>query len=158
MHVIAPIAPSGVSGGRRLIEQGVVRAVNGAVVRIEVLPAEPESCKSCGSCADGPTGRILEIENRSDLRVGQRLDLEVKGVGDFGPAVAVFLLPVTAILLGGVLGSQLVVWFPGLGLSSTTSGVIGAVTLLIAAVLGIRLYDRAFARRRPKVRVLRIRD
>jgi len=92
-----------------------------------------------------------------DLRPGQRVELEVKGVGELGPAAAVFLLPVIAILVGAVMGNQMIVWYPNSGFSPTWAGVLGALVVVIPAVVGIRLYDRAYRRKGPNVRILRAR-
>ena len=140
-----------------MIEQGVVRAVDGDLITIDVLPGSPESCGSCGGCAEGPIGRTLEIRSTMDLRPGQRVDLEVTGAGELGPAAAVFLLPVVAILVGAVMGNQIIAWYPDLDLSPTWAGVLGALAVVIPVVVAIRLYDRAYRRQGPKVRILRTR-
>jgi positive regulator of sigma E activity len=140
-----------------LIEKGVVRSVEGEMVTVEVLPSSPESCASCGSCADSPAGRTIELRSTMDLSPGQRVELEVKGVGELGPAAAVFLLPVTAILIGAVLGNQVLAWYPDLDLSPTLAGVLGALAVAIPVIVAIRLYDRAYGRRVPRVRILRTR-
>ena len=140
-----------------MIEQGVVRAVDGDLVTIEVVPGSPESCGTCGGCAEGPTGRTLEIRSTMDLRPGQRVELEVKEVGELGPAAAVYLLPVIAIIVGAVMGNQMIDWYPDLTLTPTWAGVLGALAIVIPAVVAVRLYDRAYRRKGPKVRILRTR-
>lgn len=138
-----------------MIEKGVVRSVIDEMATVEVLPASAESCATCGGCAEGPAGRFLEIRNSMGLRPGQRVDLEVTGADELGPAAAVFLLPVVAILMGAVAGTLLVVSYPEMGISQTLGGFLGALALLLPAILAVRLYDRAYGRREARVRILR---
>jgi sigma-E factor negative regulatory protein RseC len=138
-----------------LIEQGVVRSVAGEMATIEVLPASPESCATCGGCAEVSTGRILEIRSTPGLRPGQRVELEVQGAGGLGPAAVVFLLPVVAILIGAVSGNLVVSQYPHLGVSQTLGGFLGAVVLLVPALVALRHYDRAYGKRGARVRILR---
>ena len=67
------------------------------------------------------------------------------------------LLPVVAILVGAVMGNQIIAWYPDLDLSPTWAGVLGALAVVIPVVVAIRLYDRAYRRQGPKVRILRTR-
>ncbi len=141
-----------------LIEKGVVRSIEGNLAVIEVMPASPESCESCGGCAEGPVGRTLETRNTMDLHPGQFVDLEIRGMDELGPATAVFLLPVAAIMMGAVIGNVVVAAYPDLGISQTLGGVLGALAFVAPAILAVRWYDRVYGRRRPQVRILRKRD
>ena len=156
-HNRANRATTGMRRGA-LLEKGVVRSVEGDRATVEVVPLSPESCESCGGCSDGPTGQTLEIRTTLDLRPGQRVDLEVKGVGELGPAAAVFLLPVAALMFGAITGNLVVASCAGLGISPTLGGVLGALAFVVPAVMVVRWYDRAHARREPQVRILRTRD
>ena len=138
-----------------MIEKGVVRSVDGEMATIEILPLSPESCESCGSCAEGPAGRVLEIRNTMDLYAGQRVELEVQGVGELGPAAVVFLLPVAAILLGAVIGNLVVAKYADLGISQTLGGILGSIAFLVPAILAVRWYDRAYSRKGAQVRIIR---
>ena len=120
-------------------------------------PASPDACGTCGSCADGPSGRILEVRSKLELRPGQRVELEVQSDGELGPAAAVFLLPVGALMVGAIVGTLVVTRWTSLGISNTLGAFLGALTFLLPAVLAVRAYDRAYGRKGTPVKILRRR-
>jgi sigma-E factor negative regulatory protein RseC len=130
-----------------------VRRVLGEVAEVEIMPASADSCASCGSCAEGPGGRILEIPAGPGIEPGRRVTVEVSEPGGLGPAFVVFLLPVLAIVLGATLGAAVPDWTGWKFLSATGFGFLGAVVFLLPVLFVIRRYDRRVqsASSRPKV-------
>lgn len=141
-------------------ERGIVRAIRGGIAEVEVIPASPEACKTCGSCEDQPQGPALMVDAVDGLVPGSRVWIEVQGEGELGPAVAVFLLPVLAILIGAILGAMLPDWFlegtAWESIDSTWGALLGAVVLLIPVLILIRIYDRSRSRRELGPRIVGI--
>ena len=137
-------------------ERAIVRAVRGSHVEVEVDPASPEACATCGSCDEGPSGRLLELDAVPGVRPGQWVVLEVREARGLGPPVMAFLLPVVAILVGTILGAAVPSRVGRPGWSQTGCALVGAVVLLALALVAVRRYDRALRRRGHEPRIVRI--
>ena len=137
-------------------ERGIVRAIRGGVAEVEVTPASPEACRTCGGCQEQPQGLALLVDAVDGLRPGSRVWIEVQEGGELGPAVAVFLLPVLAILIGAILGAKLPDWTTLGSGNSTWFALLGAVVLLVPVLILIRVYDRSRSRRELGPRIVDI--
>ena len=125
---------------------------------MNVLPASPEACKTCGGCEEPEHDAVLKVDAVEGLQPGSRVWIEVPDAGELGPAVVVFLLPVLAILIGAILGAMLPGWFAeGSTLGSgnpTWCALLGAVVLLVPVLILIRMYDRSRSRRELGPRIV----
>jgi len=137
-------------------ERGIVRAVRGGLVEVEVLPASAEACRTCGSCEERPQGPVLLVDAAEGLAPGRRVVIEVPEGGELGPAVAVFLLPVLAILVGAILGAAIPGWISSESGNSTGYALLGAVVLLVPVLILVRIYDRSRGRRELGPRIVSI--
>ena len=92
-------------------------------------------CKRCGACmvALSSKERKLKVLNEIGALVGQKVEIEVKPKVAIGAAFLVFVLPVLAMLGGGVAGYRL---GQSLGLPAEISGVcLGGLTLVLSFLL-----------------------
>jgi len=126
------------------------------MAEIEVVPSSPEACETCGSCEEKPQGPALMVDTVDGLVPGDRVWIEVQEGGELGPAVAVFLLPVLAILIGAILGARLPDWTTLEWGNSTWFALLGAVALLVPVLVLIRIYDRSRSRRELGPRIVDI--
>ena len=139
-----------------MMERGVIRTVRDGLAEVEVRPASQDACATCGSCADEPQGRLLEVKAAPGAEPGRRVLIEVRDEGGLGPAFVVFLLPVLALLIGAVLGSHVPSWTGSPDLSPTLAAILGALALLGLAILAVRSYDRAYGTKAgPRPRIVR---
>ena len=139
-----------------MIEQGVVRVVEGERAEVVIGPVPGDSCQSCGSCSELPVGRVLEVDRIEGLAPGRKVLVETVERSELIPALVVFLLPVLSLLLGAGVGGFIA---RGLGWelgSSVLPQSIGALLFLAIAIWIIRSYDRGYTRRQRRPRILRI--
>ena len=139
-------------------ERGIVRAVRGGIAEVEVIPTSEEACRTCGGCEEQSDGPLLMADAVDGLHPGNRVWIEAPEEGELGHAAAVFLLPVLAILIGAILGAKLPEWTAWTSIGSTWGALLGAVVLLIPAVILIRIYDRSRSRRELGPRIVGIED
>jgi len=137
-------------------ERGIVRVIRGGIAEVEVIPSSPEACRTCGGCEEQPQGPVLMVDSVDGLAPGSRVWIEVPEGGELGPAVAVFLLPVLAILVGAILGVQLPEWIAMESGSSTWFALLGAAVLLVPVLILVRVYDRSRSRRESGPRIVGI--
>lgn len=125
------------------IEQGVVEQVLGtqAYLRMERSPA----CSSCGSrhmCyGDSSEDLLVEIDNTLKAKVGDRVEISMPTGSLLRLSVLVYCGPILAMIAGAFAGQT---WAESLiSAEPTLASVIGGVTALTVAFIGLKRYDRA---------------
>lgn len=124
------------------IEQGVVEQVLGtqAHIRMERSPA----CSSCGSrhmCyGDSSEDLLVEIDNTLKAKVGDRVEISMPTGSLLRLSVLVYCGPILAMIAGAFAGQT---WAESLGAEPTLASIIGGVTALTVAFIGLKRYDRA---------------
>ena len=141
-----------------MVERGVVRAVSGDRAEVEISPAAPEECRTCGVCDERPEGRVVVAAGGRGLAPGRRVEVEVGAAPAVAAAVVVFLLPVAALCAGALVGSRFPSWVGAGGVSETAGAVMGAVIALLLSLLVVRACDRWWRRRAPAARIVRAID
>jgi positive regulator of sigma E activity len=141
-----------------MVERGIVRAVSGDRAEVEMSPDSPEECRTCGVCGERPSGRVLVAAGGRGLAPGQRVEVEVEGVPGVAAAVVGFLVPVSALCLGAVIGSLTGVRDVLGGISPAAGAVLGGVVALLLSLLVVRAYDRSLRRRVVASRIVRVVD
>ncbi|MDO8880986.1 MAG: SoxR reducing system RseC family protein [Coriobacteriia bacterium] len=124
-------------------EQGMVITVrDGTVdVRMQVTAA----CGGCSVCSQGSGGETVMHGVRDELgaTVGDEVKVVIPDTIRSRAAIAVFVVPVLALLLGYLAGFLL---GEGLGLNPEITGLIGGLASANIAVLGIRAAERRLQR------------
>jgi sigma-E factor negative regulatory protein RseC len=126
------------------------------MAEVEVTPASPEACGSCGGCEEQPKGPVLFVDADERMAPGRRVKIEVPEGGELGPAVVVFFLPVLALVVGAILGSRIPAWTSAESGNSTGYALLGALVLLAPALIVVRIADRRRARAGSGPRIISI--
>ncbi len=131
------------------IEGVVVEADSGnAKVRV----SRHGDCSNCGACP-GDSALLLDAVNGLGAAPGQHVFLEMPDTGMVKSAFVVFTLPLLAILAGAMAGYGASSF---LGDAKTALEALGATLFFALAVLYIRRFDRAAARRPAKATIVQV--
>ncbi len=124
-------------------EQGIVITVrDGTVdVRMQVSAA----CGGCSVCSQGSGGETVmhDVRDEFGATVGDEVKVVIPDTIRSRAAIAVFVVPVLALLLGYLAGFLL---GEGLGLNPEITGLIGGLASANIALLGIRAAERRLQR------------
>lgn len=146
---------------RLFTEIGVVKELSGARAKIKILSEEQdeERCHSCGMCAAGGEGRVLEVP-RAEVKVGDRVQVEVCPPPILRGVFFLLLIPLLAFVAGAVLGEFAApAVFESARESTTVISIVAAFALMGAAYLAVWLLgNRITCGERPEPRILRILD
>ena len=87
-----------------MINVGIVKSVEGNMAKVCVV-AGPGYCESCHhrDICDIETGGI-EAVNLVNAKVGQKVRINIKAFAFFKEVLALYALPIVALLTGAVLG------------------------------------------------------
>lgn len=131
-------------------EEGYVAEVAGERVVVIVERARAETCEHCGLCFRRPDGRYqIEAVTKTPVKQADRVVVRIEQPGALTLSALVFLVPVTALVVGMVLGRyltrdpRLVEWRD---LVQAVLGLGGAG----AAFFGLYFYDRSLRARRAE--------
>ena len=121
-------------------EQGKVEEINEntALVRIQKRSA----CAHCGSkdsCSISKRDALIEVPNDLDAGLGDQVEITVPEGTLLRLSALVYLLPVVALLIGAILGTELSGKF---GWDSGISSIAGGGILIAAVFGGLIIYDR----------------
>lgn len=120
----------------------VITVRDGAVdVRMEVSAA----CGGCSVCSQGSGGETIMHNVRDPLgaTVGDEVEVVIPDTIRGRAAIAVFVAPVLALLLGYLAGFLLGTW---LSLNPDITGLVVALLSANVAFIGVRLADRRLSR------------
>lgn len=95
-------------------EIGVVKSVEGVLAKVDV--PKKSACEGCTAGTCKPDEQCMEIEalNRAGAKVGQRVKITVKSITYMKGTMLVYGLPAIFLVLGAVVGKELVSKFvPG---------------------------------------------
>ncbi len=139
-------------GGRTMQETGDVIQVRANRAAVQIRGQRTERCAGCTACrALGEHGLVLWIET-PDLRVGDRVTVDVPLVSPWRALLLVFGVPLAAVVAGIVAGSEWAWLQAALGLGADSAGLALGALGGLAAFAAAWLADRRFSRRhRPRV-------
>ncbi|MFP3927940.1 MAG: SoxR reducing system RseC family protein [Desulfobacteraceae bacterium] len=124
-----------------LTEKGMVEEVGGgnAIVRVGRNSACAQ-CRSRGACEmfSEKNMRIV-VENTLGARQGDWVEISVPAVSLLKISLAVYLIPILALVLGAVIGS---VWAEARGMDPTITSILTGLLAMGAAFLSVRRFDR----------------
>ena len=129
-------------------EEGVVLEVNDGLARIRV--GRHSDCISCGACA-GAQNVVVDAVNRLGAEPGQRVRFELQEEHVLRGAFVVFILPMLAAGIGGIIGWQLgLIWhMESIHHESLANPAIGgALLFFLLSLFCVKLYDRKAGRNR----------
>jgi sigma-E factor negative regulatory protein RseC len=128
-------------------ETGDVIEVRANQAAVQIRRQRSERCAGCTACrALGEQGLVLWIET-PDLRVGDRVTVDVPLVDPWRALLLVFGIPLAAVVAGIVVGSQWPWLQAALGLTADSAGLALGALGGLAAFAAAWLADRRFSRR-----------
>lgn len=128
-------------------EEGMVTSVEGAYALVRVIrSAGCAHCPSAGSCHIEPDQTIIvKARNRAGAKVGQRVQLSVAPGSVLAASFLLYLLPLSGLILGSIIGKLLMTYvLPDL-LPDRSSELFAAgagLTVMAGIFVGIRFFDR----------------
>lgn len=86
--------------------------------KVEVMVQKHSACGKCGKCSSDDN-LVLTLQNSLNAEIGDIITIEMKGSSILGAALAVYLLPLLALIVGylgaGYLGLETEIAKIGLG-------------------------------------------
>lgn len=136
------------------LERGTVTAREGQYADVSMgLSAKCEGCKLCAT--DGGGELVMRaVFDPIGARVGDVVEIELPAAVKRTAAVALYVVPVVALLLGYLAGDLL---GTVTGIDRDVTGAIGAITAVVAALAGLGGRERAMSRSHtssPQVRAI----
>jgi positive regulator of sigma E activity len=121
-------------------EQGVIKDIKGNTAIVEIQKKSPDECSTCGICAHaGDTTRIMRVNCVPGLAVGQKVTLEVTGPSAYKGMLLLFVAPVAAFIIGGIIGQNVTFVFPSA--ENLRIGLFG-LAFIALCMFCVHLYDR----------------
>jgi sigma-E factor negative regulatory protein RseC len=136
-------------------ERGLVIAVDGDSADVRVSAGV--GCEGCKGdcCRVDKDGVVVEAAlNEPGARVGDEVEVVIPEGTDVRAGLVVYVLPVVALLLGYLAGNLI---GTAAGVNADAAGAIGAVLMVSAGLLLLRVRGRSAlreARFRPRVRAI----
>ncbi|MBU6392631.1 MAG: SoxR reducing system RseC family protein [Planctomycetes bacterium] len=97
----------------QIIEKGIIRHINGNRTTVEIVKANLEECKSCGSCTDIKNEpNFIEIETSPGLILGQRVVLQIIDTSPYKSIILLLILPIVSLLIGSLTGQKIHFIYP----------------------------------------------
>jgi sigma-E factor negative regulatory protein RseC len=123
---------------------------------LDVVTTASEACARCGACSsgDGTDMLLRDVADGIGARVGDTVEIEIPDRLRLQAALAIYIVPIAALLLGYLAGFLLGV---RAGIDPDFSGAAGGVLFISAAFFGVRGAERTLARSgrfRPAVRAI----
>ncbi|MDZ4655628.1 MAG: SoxR reducing system RseC family protein [Coriobacteriia bacterium] len=123
-------------------ERGTVTAREGQ--RVEIRMSLSAKCEGCTLCdKDGGGNLVIRgVHDSLGANVGDTVEIEIPAEVKRAAAIALYVIPVAALLLGYLAGDLLGV---AAGINRDVTGAIGAIGAAIVAFLGLRRRERAMS-------------
>ncbi|HZL06756.1 MAG TPA: SoxR reducing system RseC family protein [Coriobacteriia bacterium] len=126
-----------------MIETALVVARRGELV--DVVTTASEACARCGACSSGDSTDMLlrDVADSVGASVGDTVEIEMPERLRAQAALAIYVVPIVALLVGYVAGSSL---GRRAGFDPDLSGAVAAVLFISVAFFGVRRAESAVAR------------
>ena len=123
-------------------ETGVIVSIAGNLARVRM--AKGVQCAGCKACsAFGETSMELEVRNNLHAQLGERVEVEINPQQVVGHSLLLFVVPILLLMVGYLLGFSFNL---GLPISRESQGIVAGLVFLAGSFLGLRLYDRFYAK------------
>jgi len=142
-----------------LEEEGRVTAVDGVYAFVAATPSSAcEGCSQKGTChvLGGSGEMIIKASNDVRAEVGDRVKVAISSKTFFKASAVIYLLPVAALIAGGVFGKSIA---PHLSLniqSETVSAVFGFTSLVISFIAVRLLSHKIGESEADKARIIKV--
>ena len=141
-----------------MIEEGTVVEISNGTARVKA--AKSQSCQGCisrGICVAGSGGEmIVEVTNRKDAVVGDRVIREVSSKTFIKSSFLAYIVPVISLLAGAAIGTGLSATYPELGGADNLSAGFGTLFFVISIIVLFSM-NKTFARKeyfRPIIKTI----
>lgn len=137
-----------------MTETALVVARRGSL--LDVVTTASAACVRCGACSSGE-GTDMLLRNVADsvgAGIGDTVEIEIPDRLRAQAALAIYVVPIAALLLGYLAGFLL---GTRAGFDPDLSGAVGGVLFISAAFFGVRGAERTLdrsGRSRPSVRAI----
>jgi len=121
-------------------ENGIIIKVEGSDAFVEVAGEDCKTCAAKAFCTGGEK-RIVQAENKTGAKVGDKVILEIPQKGFYLSLILVFLVPIILLCGGFFIFNRL--------LGEAVSGLIGLLLLILWFII-LRFIDR---RQRKNIRL-----
>lgn len=140
-----------------ITERGVIDKISGRKATVQIQKSSAcSSCESRDSC-DVHGGKPMEIEVDNHLQAGEgdRVELSIPSGTFLTLSLAVYLIPVVALIAGAYVGGTLLA--PRLGLGATPCSIVLGFLALGVTFIFLRRFDKTpLANRKYRPRMTRI--
>ena len=135
-------------------EEGCISAVNGGMAEVRVVRGTAcDGCASSGACKTLGGGKEMVVEaiNAAGAGIGDRVRIEIPSSSVAWMAFMVYLIPVLALVLGAILGTEA---GAALSLDPELCALGVALTGFTVAFLVVRRIGQSLAGRRDYTPVI----
>lgn len=120
--------------------EGVVISLDGKIAKVRA--SRHSDCDSCGACP-GDKATIMDVYNRVDARVGQRVIIEIPEANMLKAAFVVYMLPLLTIFVGYLIG----VWISQkYGSPALLTEVCTSIAAFALTLVYIKFFDRSMSK------------
>jgi positive regulator of sigma E activity len=136
-------------------ETGTVVGVEGDLASVRIRHERTPSCGGCTACKPAGGGAFVLRVARGNLREGDRVALEIPVPSPWRAVLAVFAIPLAALLVGVVAGSLWTGFQDATGLDADGAAVALGLAMVAAAFVAALAAEARHNRRHPP-RVLEV--
>ncbi|MDF9406873.1 SoxR reducing system RseC family protein [Pelotomaculum isophthalicicum JI] len=120
--------------------EGIVMAIDGKIAKVRA--SRHSDCDSCGACP-GDKATVMDVYNRADAKVGQRVVIEIPEANMLKAAFVVYMLPLLTTFMGYLIG----VWISQkYGFPALLTEVSASVAAFVLTLLYIKFFDRSMTK------------
>ncbi|OPY56263.1 MAG: SoxR reducing system protein RseC [Pelotomaculum sp. PtaU1.Bin035] len=120
--------------------EGIVMALDGKMAKVRA--SRHSDCDSCGACP-GDKATVMDVYNRVDAKVGQRVVIEIPEANMLKAAFVVYMLPLLTTFTGYLIG----VWISQkYGFPALFSEVGASIAAFVLTLLYIKYFDKSMAK------------
>lgn len=144
-----------------LEEEGRVTAVDGIYAFVAAQPSSAcEGCSQKGAChvLGGGGEMVIKAVNDIGATVGNRVIVVISSKTFFKASALIYLLPVAAIIAGGLFGKAIAPHFSLNIQAEALSAIFGLVSLVVSFIAVKLLAKKIGERKADHARVIRVLD
>ena len=124
----------------QIIENGIVKSINGNRVVLKIINQNPSKCKSCGVCIGvEKDSNFLELESFAHLKVGQQVTLQITQNSPYKSILFLLLTPIASLLTGSLIGEKIPFIFQH---SQDMQMAFCGFVFFVLSVLAVSFYDK----------------